>query len=101
MAWFGNAECIGEIINFLSENLKERRLFGRSRYRGEDNFETNKYMGYEGVSRSQWPRGLRHDMSPSAQTLESWVRILLKAWMFVCVYSVFVLSCVGSDLASG
>jgi hypothetical protein len=25
----------------------------------------------------------------------------LKAWMFVCVYSVFVLSCVGSGLVSG
>jgi hypothetical protein len=28
-----------------------------------------------------------------AQTLGSWVRILLESWMSVCVYSVFVLSC--------
>jgi hypothetical protein len=27
-------------------------------------------------------------------TLELWVRISLKAWMSVCVYSVFVLFCV-------
>jgi hypothetical protein len=48
---------------------------------------------------SQWPRGIRHEMSSPAQTLGSWVRIPLKAWMFVWVYSVFVLSCVGSGLA--
>jgi hypothetical protein len=36
-------------------------------------------------SRSEWPRG---------QTLGSWVRIPLKAWMSVYVYFVFVLSCV-------
>jgi hypothetical protein len=28
---------------------------------------------------SQWPRGIRHELSSLAQTLESWVRILLKA----------------------
>jgi hypothetical protein len=36
-----------------------------------------------------------------APTLESWVRIPLMAWMSMCVYSVFVFSCVGSDLATG
>jgi hypothetical protein len=39
-------------------------------------------------------RGLRHELSSPAQTLGSWVRIPLKAWMSVCLYSVFVLSCV-------
>jgi hypothetical protein len=41
------------------------------------------------IGRSQWPRGLR-----PARTLRSCVRISFKAWIFVCVYSVFVLSCV-------
>jgi hypothetical protein len=41
-------------------------------------------------SRSQWPRCRRHELPSPARTLESWVRIPLKAWMFVCVYSVFV-----------
>jgi hypothetical protein len=50
---------------------------------------------------SQWPCGLRHEMSSPARTLGSWVRIPLEAWMFVFVYSVFVLSCVGSGLATG
>jgi hypothetical protein len=50
------------------------------------------------MSRSQWPRGLRHKMSSPAWTLGSWVRIPLEAWMFVCVYS--VLSCVSSGLAT-
>jgi hypothetical protein len=44
--------------------------------------------------RSQWPRGLRHELSSLSRTLGSWVRIPLKAWMSVCIYSVFVLSCV-------
>jgi hypothetical protein len=44
-------------------------------------------------SRSQWPHGLRHEMSSPAQTLGSWVRIPLEACMSVCVYSVFILFC--------
>jgi hypothetical protein len=42
-----------------------------------------------------------HEMSSPTPTLGSWVRIPFKAWMFVCVYSVLVLSCVGSNLATG
>jgi hypothetical protein len=41
-----------------------------------------------------WPRSLSHEPSSPAQTLGSWVRILLKTCMSVCVYSVSVLSCV-------
>jgi hypothetical protein len=44
-------------------------------------------------SRPQWPRRLRHELSSCAQTLGSWIRIPLKTWMSVCVYSVFVLFC--------
>jgi hypothetical protein len=50
--------------------------------------------------RSQCPNGLRHEVSSPAETLGSWVRIPLEALMFVCVYSVFVLPCVGSGLAT-
>jgi hypothetical protein len=47
------------------------------------------------LRRSQWLRsGLRHELSSPAQTLGSWVRIPLEARMSVCVYSVFMLSCV-------
>jgi hypothetical protein len=53
------------------------------------------------MSRPQWPRGLRHEISSPAWTLGSWVRIPLEAWMFVCVCSVFVLSSVSSGLATG
>jgi hypothetical protein len=49
--------------------------------------------------RSQWPRGLRHEMSSPAWTLGSWVRIPLEAWMFAFI--LFVLSCVSSGLATG
>jgi hypothetical protein len=48
--------------------------------------------------RSHWPSSLRHELSSLAGTLGSWVRIPLKAWMSVCVYSVFVL---GSGLSTG
>jgi hypothetical protein len=47
-----------------------------------------------GKCRSRWPHGLGHEPSSPAQTLASWVRISLEAWMSVYVYSVFVLSCV-------
>jgi hypothetical protein len=36
----------------------------------------------------------KHEMSSPALTLGSWVRIPLKAWISMSVYSVFVLFCV-------
>jgi hypothetical protein len=36
-----------------------------------------------------------------ARTLESWVRIPFEVWISVWVYTVFVLFCAGSGLASG
>jgi hypothetical protein len=52
------------------------------------------------ASRSRWRRGLRHELSSLTRTLGSWVRIPFKAWMSVSVYSVFVLFCVDSGLAT-
>jgi hypothetical protein len=51
--------------------------------------------------KGKWPRGLRRDTTSPAQTLGLRVRFPLEAWMSVCLYSVFVLSCVGSGLATG
>jgi hypothetical protein len=48
------------------------------------------YLTLYRTARSQWPRGLSHELSSLARTLGSWIRIPLKVWMFVCVYSVFV-----------
>jgi hypothetical protein len=45
---------------------------------------TNRIVSSQ-VSRSQWPRGLRHELPSPARTLGSRVRIPLEAWMFVCV----------------
>jgi hypothetical protein len=39
------------------------------------------------ICRSQWPRGLSHELSSPARTLGSWVGIPLEAWMSVCVYN--------------
>jgi hypothetical protein len=47
------------------------------------------------------PRVLRHEMSSPTRTLGSCFRIPLRPWIFVYVYTMFVLSCVGSGLASG
>jgi hypothetical protein len=51
------------------------------------------------VGRSQHPRCWKHEMSSPAQTLGSWIRILVEAWMFAFI--LFALSCVGSGLATG
>jgi hypothetical protein len=47
--------------------------------------------------RSQWPRGLSNELSSLARTLESWIRIPLKAW----VYAFILCLCIGSCLATG
>jgi hypothetical protein len=44
--------------------------------------------------RSQWLHSLRHELFSPAQTLGLWDRIPLESWMFVCICSVLVLSCV-------
>jgi hypothetical protein len=37
------------------------------------------------VCRSQWPRGIRRELSSLPRTLGSWVRIPLEAWMSVFI----------------
>jgi hypothetical protein len=56
---------------------------------------------WTGVVRSVIRGHYYHLLSSLARTLGLYVRISLKAWMSLCVYSVFVLSFVGSDLAKG
>jgi hypothetical protein len=46
---------------------------------------------------SQWPRGLRHEMSLPTRTLGSWDRTPFKAWMFVFILCL----CVDSGLTTG
>jgi hypothetical protein len=70
----------------------------RDRARGTQQYlsDSSRLQGTEFINlmtpdgRLQWPRGLRHELSSPARSLGSWVRIPLKAWMFVCAYSVFV-----------
>jgi hypothetical protein len=51
---------------------------------------------YSWKYRSQWTRGLRHELSSPVRTLGPWIRITLKAWISV---GAFIL-CVGSGLAT-
>jgi hypothetical protein len=44
------------------------------------------FIGIPKSSRSQWLRGLRHELSSPARTLGSWVQIPLEAWMSVCAF---------------
>jgi hypothetical protein len=55
-----------------------------------DTFITCMYTGRDRTATC----GLKHELSSLAEILGSWVPIPLEAWMSVCVYSVFVLSCV-------
>jgi hypothetical protein len=80
-----------ETLN-VSNNYEQQKLFFQLQCR----FFTHASTTY---SWSQWPHGLRHEMSSLARILGLWVRIPLKAWMFFCVYSMFVFPCVGSSLA--
>jgi hypothetical protein len=56
---------------------------------------------YKLPCRSQWPGGMNRKPSSPARTLGSRVRIPLKSWMSVGVYSVCAVLCVGSGLATG
>jgi hypothetical protein len=47
-------------------------------------------LNLQAHSRSQRPRGLRHELSSLARTLGSRVRIPLKERISICVYSVYV-----------
>jgi hypothetical protein len=78
------AGCVGNIDRQeMNTKLSSVNLTGR------------RYLGCLGKhsSPSQWPCDLRHELSSPIRTLGSWVRIPLKVWMSVCVYSVFVLFC--------
>jgi hypothetical protein len=61
----------------LMESVKERKI--------------NKYQLHlmdikEEVSRTRWPRGLRHEPSSLARSLRSWVRIPLEEWISVYAF---------------
>jgi hypothetical protein len=51
------------------------------------------YKVCRGFRQSQWPRGLRHELSSLARTLGSWVRFPLKSWMSVLCAFILCLCC--------
>jgi hypothetical protein len=53
------------------------------------------------INKKRFDSGQSHEISSPARTLGSWVPIPFKAWMSVRISSVFVLSCVGSGVATG
>jgi hypothetical protein len=54
-------------------------------------FISSRYIGRKyNLCGSQWPRRLGRELYSPIRTLGSWIRKPLKAWMSLCVYSVFV-----------
>jgi hypothetical protein len=82
--------------SFIATVFPLLEIHDRLNVSGHPNFALPSYFNCQ----SQWPRGLRHGLSSLVRTLGSWFRMPLKAWMTVCVYTVFVLSCVGSGFAT-
>jgi hypothetical protein len=70
----------------MARHFTTRRFIGISTWINEISFK-------KPSSRYQRPRGLRHVLSSAAQTLGSQVRILLGAWMCVCVSLCCVVLC--------
>jgi hypothetical protein len=58
------------------------------------------YHSYVRMSRcrSQWSRGLTHELSSLVRTLGSWVRISVEACVSMCIYSVCVVLATGWSL---
>jgi hypothetical protein len=76
--------CLGsEIWGFQCKIESPARCFSIS---GFTQLQANYGVSVVLLSRSQWPRCLRHDLPPLARTLGSWFRIPLKTWMFVCAF---------------
>jgi hypothetical protein len=78
--------------NFTSSGCSQKLDRDRFFLRDSDKINCTKVIKL--LCRSQWPPCLRHELSSLARTLGSWDQIPVKAWMSVCVYSVFVLFCV-------
>jgi hypothetical protein len=89
---------MGNAYKILVRKSERKKSFGRPRHR----WQCNRKM-YLVVSihvfrclvvikcRSQWPRGLRHELASPARTLGLWIRISREGLLSVFVYSVFVL----------
>jgi hypothetical protein len=72
---------------FLNEALSRQLLGGTEQNNGKLK------SSYPMFGRSQWPRGLRHELPSLAPTLGSWVRIPLKAWISVLCAFILCLCC--------
>jgi predicted amino acid-binding ACT domain protein len=51
--------------------------------------------------RSQWRNSLRFELSSPAQVLRLWVQIPHEAYMFMCLFCVYIVLRVGRGLTSG
>jgi hypothetical protein len=97
----GSFQCPITNLSVFLTHKQLKKMFVRLWNRRNKN-ETHSdffFLNLSTLSQSEWLRGLRHELSSPAQTLGSWVRFPLEAWMFVYVYTMFVLAVCG--LATG
>jgi hypothetical protein len=82
MTWhdefYTSADSRSGRLYFWCKNFRQAHLDGP---------QNRDFLSMQEMGRSQWPCSLKHELSSTAQTLGSWVRIPLEAWMPVCVYS--------------
>jgi hypothetical protein len=85
-----------------AQKLNSFKVFWKAR-NTEAYLSRTKYVKVMAPRRSQWSRGVMHELSSLARTLASWVWIPFKAWMSVCVrlFCVCVVLCVGRGLTTG
>jgi hypothetical protein len=82
-------KTLHSIFSFILQNIQRFCDY-------QDSFLQKKYLSFLEylIYRSQWPCGLKHELSSPTRTLGSWVRITLEVRMPVCIYSVLVFLCV-------
>jgi hypothetical protein len=102
LLWTGHIVWrMGEINAF---RILVGKVLGRQWRKRENNIKVDfREVGFikmKGVwSWSQWPSGLRNELSSLPWTPDPWVRIPLRVWMFsVCVVCTFVCVCVCDEL---
>jgi hypothetical protein len=82
MLKMNNGEAVWHLDAYLSTILSPKVLNG-FQYHWVLEFYIKMYCLYlilvhiSNVSRPQWPRGLRHELSSSSLTVESWVNITI------------------------
>jgi hypothetical protein len=84
--WWRPLLLCNSITYITGRTETKTRIFCVNDVLSEHRERLTNYEGYILKGRWQWQRGLKHEPSSGSLTLGSWIRILLKAWIFVCAF---------------